>query len=110
DQDRLKLARGGGGQRNLHFHRLDQSNLLAVADIFADVHRHRANPPRDLPVNLYLWHSAFRRRIKAAFCCCRTIPEVPYTSSGIYFRKAKLIGERDGKTLGTAEQGWNARR
>jgi hypothetical protein len=54
----FEFARGGRGDRDLHFHGFDEGNVVAIADATAGFNGKRANAPGDFGHNLDVWHSA----------------------------------------------------
>src|SRR6185312_9516479 len=56
DQDSLDSSCRRRRHRNLHLHRFDESDLVAVADVSAGCDGKCAHAPRDLGDDLDLWH------------------------------------------------------
>jgi len=60
DEDGFEPARGGRSNRDFHFHRFDEYDVLAVANAAADLNRQRADPSGHFGYDLDLWHSVLR--------------------------------------------------
>jgi hypothetical protein len=56
-EDGFEFARGGRGDRDLHLHRFDEGNVVAIGDASAGFNGKRANAPGDFGHNPDLWHS-----------------------------------------------------
>src|SRR5205814_10636255 len=80
DEDGFEPARGGRSNRDFHFHRFDEYDVLAVANAAADLNRQRADPSGHFGYDLDLWHSVLRAfaarsracaplRATASACC-----------------------------------------
>src|SRR4051794_26561154 len=63
DQNCLDFPSYCRGYRDFHFHRFDESNLVAVTDISAEFGSQRAHAARDFGHDLDLWHATLRDRV-----------------------------------------------
>src|SRR6266852_7772917 len=65
DKNRFEFSRRRGGNRDLHLHRFDEYDVIAIADASPDLDRKRADAPGDLGHNLDVWHSVLRGSLRA---------------------------------------------
>src|SRR5204862_1179146 len=69
DEDGFEPAGGGRSDRDFHFHRFDEYDVLAVTNAAADLNRQRADASGHFGYDLDLWHFVLRGSAARSRAC-----------------------------------------